>query len=165
MSMTRVRAGFTLLEMLIVMSIMGILMAIGIPMLRPPSSYLFANDLKAMILQARYEAIKRNTPVAVVWSSTNRTYTTRLDATNTTFANTNSACTSSTIISTKQLSDYRNVDISTNMPGNGIVWLPTGLARSCSTGVGNSTTTIGDGRQTYKVITSAGGRIRLEKAS
>lgn len=165
MSMTRVRAGFTLLEMLIVIGVMGTLMAVGIPMLRPPSAYLFANDLKAMILQARYEAIKRNTPVAVVWNSASQSYTTRLDATNTAFANTTSACTSSTVLSTKQLSDYRNISVSTNMPGNGIIWLPTGLARSCTTGVGNSTTTVDDGRQTYKVITSAGGRIRLEKAS
>lgn len=165
MSMTRIHAGFTLLEMLIVLGIMGILFALGIPMLRPPSAYLFASDLKAMIQQARYEAIKRNTPVAIVWDSANQTYTTRLDATNTAFANTNSACTSGTVINTKQLKDYRNISISTNMLGNGIIWLPTGLARSCSSGAGNSTTSVGDGRQTYNVITSTSGRVRLEKAS
>lgn len=163
--MTRIRAGFTLLEMLVVVGIMGIFLALGIPMLRPPAAYLFASDLKAMIQQARYEAIKRNTPVAVVWSSTDRTYTTRLDAANTNFANTNGACTSGTVISTKQLGDYRNISISTNMPGNGIIWLPTGLARSCTTGLGNSTTTVGDGKQSYNVVTSANGRVKLEKAS
>lgn len=159
----KAHAGFTLLELLIVIGIMGILMAVGIPMLRPPSAYLFATDLKAMIQQARFEAIKRNRPVAVVWNSSNQTYTTRFDETNTTFANPGSACTSTgpMILNTKRASDYRNLSVATDMSGNGIVWLPTGLARGCSSGLGNSTTTVNDGKKPFYVIISTAGRVRV----
>ncbi len=164
--MTRVRAGFTLLEMLIVIGVVGILLALGIPMLRPPAAYLFASDLKAMVQQARFEAIKRNRPVAVVWDSASKTYTTRFDAANTTFSNPSSACTSAspTILNTKRTSEYRNLNVSTNMSGNGIVWLPTGLPKPCGTGVLNSTTTVNDGRAKYNVVVSLGGRVKVEKS-
>ena len=163
----KVYAGFTLLELLLTLSIMGILLAIGIPMLRPPAAYFFANDLKAMIQQARFEAIKRNTPVAVVWDSAGQSYTTRFDSANTNFANPATACTSisPTILSVKRTSEYRNVSVTTNMSGSGVVWLPTGLNRSCSSGIGNSTTTIRDGSASYKVIVSTTGRVKLENGS
>ncbi len=164
--LVKTRAGFTLLEMLVVLGILGIFFALGIPMLRPPSSYLLANDLKAMVQQARFEAIKRNTPVAVVWNSTTRTFVTRFDQTNTTFAAPGSACTNTTpegLLNTKRLDDYRNISVTTNMSGNGVVWLPTGLNRSCGGGVGNSTTTIGDGSNSYNVVISVSGRVRIEK--
>lgn len=160
--MKRVQAGFTLLEMLIVIAIMGILLALGVPMLRPPSAYLFATDLKAMIQQARFEAIKRNSPVAVIWDSTDKTFTTRFDAANTTFADPSTACTStSPPLNTKRASDYRNLSISTNMSGNGIVWLPTGSARECSNNLGNSRITIDDGKKPFYVFVSMGGRVRV----
>lgn len=169
----KTRAGFTLLEMLIVIAIMGIFMALGVPMLRPPSSYLFANDLKAMIQQARFEAIKRNTPVAVAWNDNDKAYTTRFDESNTTFAAFSTLCTapvnsggSVKIINTKRASDYRSVSVSTPTAPNGIVWLPTGLARSCTgSGLSNRTITINDGRKPHYVVISSAGRIRTSNVA
>lgn len=162
------RAGFTLLELLIVIAIMGIFMALGVPMLRPPSSYLFANDVKAMIQQARFEAIKRNTPVAVAWNDNDKAYTTRFDQSNTTFTAFSTLCTapatsggSVRVINTKRASDYRSVSVSTSTTLNGVVWLPTGLAKSCTgNGLSNTTITINDGRKPYYVVISSAGRIR-----
>lgn len=164
------RAGFTLLELLVVIAIMGIFMALGVPMLRPPSSYLFANDVKAMIQQGRYEAIKRNTPVAVVWNGNTKSYTTRFDKNNITFSSFATLCTdtggSIEIINTKQASDYRSISVSTNMTRDGIVWLPTGLAKSCTgSGLSNGRITINDGRKPYYVIVSSAGRIRTSNVA
>lgn len=163
--MKKVQVGFTLLELLIVIAIMGILLALGVPMLRPPSSYLFANDLKAMIQQGRYEAIKRNTPVAVVWNGANKSYMTRFDENNTTFSSFETLCMSEganiKTINTKRASDYRSVSVSTNFAQDGIVWLPTGLAKSCNGGaIDNGTVTINDGRKPYYVIISRASRVR-----
>lgn len=168
----KTRAGFTLIELLITISIMGIFMAIGVPMLRPPSSYLFANDVKAMIQQGRYEAIKRNTPVAVAWNNNDKAYTTRFDEGNTAFTATSTLCTALStsagikIINTKRASDYRSVSVSTTTASNGIIWLPTGLARSCTgSGLSNVTITINDGRKPHYVVISSAGRIRTSNVA
>jgi prepilin-type N-terminal cleavage/methylation domain-containing protein len=158
----KARAGFTLLELLVVLGILGILMSIGIPMLRPPSSYLFVNDLKAVIQQARYEAIKRNVPVAVVWNSTDQSFTTQFHPSDPAL---NQACntTGTTILNTKRLSEYQRVSVKSAFVQNGLVWLPNGLGRQC-TGAGmQNVTEITDGRVAYKVNVSAAGRITLEK--
>lgn len=156
----RTRAGFTLLELLLVLGIMGILMGVGFTALRPPSAYLFANDLKAMIQQARFEAIKRNVPVAVVWNSTDQTFTTRWNSSSGT---TNQACSGSNVLNTKRLTDYRSVSVKSAFMQSGLIWLPNGLGRQClGSGMQNSTI-LTDGRVAYKVNVSAAGRIQLEK--
>lgn len=164
MFMTRVRAGFTLLEMLIVMSVMGVLMAIGIPMLRPPSAYLFANDLKAMVQQARYEAIKRNVPVAVVWRSTDKTFTTQFNPDDPAV---NKACDLAVRnegkLRIKSLTEYRNLSVTSSFETTGLVWLPTGSGKQCGGGVMANGTTITDGRATYRVCVSSAGRVKIEK--
>lgn len=158
----RTHVGFTLLELLLVISIMGILLTLGVPMLRPPSSYLFATDLKAMIQQARFESIKRNVPVAVVWRRTDQAFTTQSHSTN--FAS-NQACnaTGTTIIRTKNLADYRNLSVTNALTQNGVVWLPTGLARLCDGSWIANSTTLTDDRATYKINISTAGRVMIEK--
>lgn len=156
----KARAGFTLLEMLVVLGIMGILMGIGVAALRPPSAYLFANDLKAMIQQARFEAIKRNVPVAVVWSSTNQTFTTRWNETNSAV---NQACSGSAVLNTKRLSDYRSVSVASALTQSGLVWLPSGMGTQCGGGLMSNSTSLTDGRTTYNVTISSAGRVRIVK--
>jgi len=58
--------GFTLIELLIVLAIVGILAVVGVTGLNPPSARVLSNDLKSMLYQSRYEAVKRNQPVAFV---------------------------------------------------------------------------------------------------
>lgn len=121
--------GFTLLELLLVLGILSILFALGIPMLRPSYAYLFASDFRAMVQQARFEAIKRNLPVAVVRNGQQYTTLVKNDAA------INCTTTNSTQINIKRAAEYRDVQISdgdTTGTGNGIVWLPTGLARACN---------------------------------
>lgn len=158
--MKRVNAGFTLLELLVVLGIMGVLMGLGIFMLRPPSAYLVANDLKAMIQQARFEAIRRNAPVAVVWHGAEQTFTTRLNPED---PAANRACHGDTILNTKRLSDYRNVSLRSALTQNGLVWLPSGLGVQCGGGLMMNSTRLTDGRTTYSVTISNAGRVRIAR--
>lgn len=146
--------------MLVVLSIMGIFFGLGTYMLRPSSAYLFTNDLKAMIQQARYEAIKRNIPVAVVWSNETQTFTTRLNATDPAL---NQACSGTTVLNTKRLVDYRNMSVQDAFTQNGLVWLPSGLGAQCGGGLMADGTTLTDGRVTYRLTVSAAGRVRIVK--
>lgn len=158
----KIRAGFTLLELLIVIAIMGIFMALGVPMLRPPSSYLFANDVKAMIQQARFESIKRNVPVAVVWSDSAKTFTTQFHPTDSQISQ---ACdsTGTEKLRVKNLTEYRNLNVTSAFQTSGLVWLPTGLGRQCTGGAMMNGTTITDGRVAYRIVTSSAGRVQIQK--
>jgi prepilin-type N-terminal cleavage/methylation domain-containing protein len=151
-------AGFTLLEMLLVLSILGILFALGIPMLRPSYAYVFASDYRAMLQQARFEAIKRNLPVAVVRDGQQYLTLVRNDAV------INCTTTNSTQINIKRATEYRDVQISmsdTTGTGNGIVWLPTGLARACdNSAVVTGTAAFISRNITARVRISQGGRVR-----
>src|SRR5690606_33931420 len=64
--------GVSVLEIILVVAVLGIMLAVGFPRLVTPAARMYANDVKAQLEQARYEAIKRNAPVAVVydWRST-----------------------------------------------------------------------------------------------
>ena len=158
--MKKVQAGFTLLEMLIVIGIMGIFLALGVPMLRPSYAYVFASDFRAMLQQARFEAIKRNLPVAVVRDGQQYVTLIKNDA------SINCTSTNSTQINIKRAAEYRDVQISlsdTTGTGHGIVWLPTGLARACgSSGVITGTAAFTSKNKTAKVVISQGGRVRTE---
>ena len=144
------------------MGIMGILMAVGVTVLRPSYAYVFASDFRAMLQQARFEAIKRNLPVAVVRDGQQYVTLIKNDAA------INCTTTNSTQINIKRAAEYRDVQIvfgsgNTSGTGNGIVWLPTGLARDCdSSGVITGTAAFTSRNKTAKVIISQGGRVRTE---
>lgn|SRR5690606_33442450 len=125
------RRGFSTIELLIAIAILGTLLAMVYPMLRPPEARVMANELKAMLQQARYESIKRNQPVAFVWIPDTQVFETRF---NSAAATATTACTGDTAISTKAVSEFRDISVTVNLPTNGIVWLPTGQGRSCSGG-------------------------------
>ncbi len=158
--LVKTRAGFTLLEMLIALSIIGVLTGLGVFILRPSYAYIFSNDFRAMVQQARFEAIKRNLPVAVVRDGQQYATLVKDDAAiNCTTAN-------STQINVKRADEYRDVQVSdsdTTGTGNGIVWLPTGLARACDgSGVVTGTAAFTSRNITAKVIISQAGRVRTE---
>lgn len=156
----KTQAGFTLLELLIALSIIGVLVGLGVFMLRPSYAYIFANDYRAMLQQARFESIKRNLPVAVVRNGQQYTTLVKDDA------GVNCTATSSTPISTKRAAEYRNVQIinsDTTGTGNGIVWLPTGLARACDgSWVVTGTASFTSRNITARVRISQGGRVTTQ---
>lgn len=153
------RRGFSTIELLIAMAVLGTLLAMTYPLLRPPEARLMANELKAMLQQARYESIKRNQPVAFVWISEDESFQTRYNSAADTAT---AACTGDATISTKALTEYRDVSVTVNIPTNGIVWLPTGQGRSCTGGpMVTSDVVVESGSTMLTVEATMGGKVSI----
>ena len=156
---TRRIGGFTLIEAIVTIAVLGTLLAVGIAMIQPPSARLFANDLRSQMQQARFEAVKRNRPVAVVWLVDNGRFETRLSTDPALNAN---ACEGTVVLNRKATSDYRNVTVATTM-GEGIMWLPNGQARTCAGGLNvASETTVSSGDAVRRVVVNLAGRVAVE---
>ena len=154
-------AGLSLVEILVVMAVLGILLGIGISALRAPEARLFANDLKALVQQGRYEAVKRQTPVAVVWDAGSQSFRTQYVEGSTAVS---TVCSSGAVVASKQLSDYRRVRLGSNGLSGGIVWLPSGLVRGCTGSDLSSglTVEITDGQSSRTLVVSSAGAVRLQ---
>lgn len=150
--------GFTLTEMLVILAVLGIALATSISFLQMPSSRLYANDIKSMIQQARFESIKRNVAVAVVWSDTAQAFEMRVNQGN------DQSCTAVNRIKSQPLSEYRNLTLdSDDLPGNGLVWLPNGQVRNCNNGLmDDNEITVSDKRTTIQVVLSRAGKVSLQ---
>lgn len=146
-----------MVEILVVLAGIGVLAALTIPLLRQPAARLFATDVRAQIQQARYEAIKRNVPVAVVYDPALERFETRLDPAATSY---DDACQASATPTVKAVSDYRNVQV-TSPATFGVVWLPSGLGRGC-TGMTLANISITDGRTSRTVTISTAGSVTVQ---
>lgn len=153
--------GVTMLEMLLIIAILGILIASTAPLLQPPAAALFANDLRIAIQQARHEAIRRNRPVAIVWTSADQSFTTRINEGNPTLG---AACAGATLLNTRSAATYPRLAVSSGFGnGQGIVWLPNGQGRRCDgTALIAVSTQISDGRTTRTVTTNMTGMVTIE---
>ncbi|MCA9840071.1 MAG: prepilin-type N-terminal cleavage/methylation domain-containing protein [Trueperaceae bacterium] len=156
--------GFSLVELLVTLSIVGIGLGLMSTLAKPSQRQLFANDAKAMFQQARFESIKRNVAMAVVWDESSKSLKM--------LANTANAmtCTATTVLQTKSVSDYRWISITNQLPGGstkGIIWLPNSTIKGCD---GNALSLWGhrfivedsrsDKQSTIQIM--SGGRISLE---
>ncbi len=151
------RSGVTLLEVLAVMGVLGVLLSIGALTLRTPGPQLFANDLRALVQQARHEAVKRNQPVAVLWDAQARRFVTSLPGGEV-------VCEMGTELAERRLAEYPRLSIETTfVDGEGVVWLPSGHARSCAMGsFERAIATISDGSTTRTVTVTLTGRVEIE---
>lgn len=137
----------TLIEVLIVLAILGILLAIAIPNLRPPALRVAADAAQAFVLQGRFEAIRRNTPVAVTVSE--GTLVTRAGS-----------CTGQ-VSGRLPLQEYPQVSLS----GSDLLWTASGDPRTCAggaLGLGGPRFTLGDCRNQVTLSVSGGGAVRIE---
>lgn len=162
--------GFTLIEMLMVLSIMSILIALGAFQVRPPSALLLAKSLKAQLVQARLEAIKRNRPVSVLWNNTTMSFTTL------TMSNEDStvlpcSTTGTTTLNSQRVSEYPRAQASnvftSSVTANAVVWYPNGLPRFCNGAnlpTTNSTVRLSDVRHTLYIRVSPAGRVEVARA-
>ena len=146
-----------MLEVLAVVAVVGILATIGFVNLRTPGPQLFANDLRALVQQARHEAVKRNVPVAVMWDAAGGRFVTTLPAGG-------GPCDGGTELAQRRLTEYPRLTITTTfVDGEGVVWLPNGHARSCELrAFERAIATIRDGRTVRTVVVTLTGRVEIE---
>jgi Tfp pilus assembly protein FimT len=150
-------AGLTTLELLVALAIVGALIAAGTLLLRPPAATLFASELRALVQQARLEAVKRNAPVAVVFEASGGRFVTRADPAA-------GGCVGGVTLAERRVSDHPRVTLTTELSdGGGLLWLPSGLARACDLSALTPTiATLDDGRTVRTLSITATGRVIVE---
>lgn len=152
--------GFSLIEMLIALSILGILIAIGAMSFGSQGARAYSNDVRALIQQARFEAVKLNTPIAVVWNQGEQEFRSlRYDS-----DSSGPPCEGPITISRANFKEYRGVVVEPGFDhGDGIVWIPSGQARSCSMGAFTPTIArVSDRQRSLEVTVSLTGRVTIE---
>lgn len=152
--------GLTVVEILIAVGILGVLLAIGAMTFGSQGARAYANDVRALIQQARFESVKLNTPVAVVWNEGEQEFQSlRYEP-----DSSGPPCEGSVTIARAIFKEYRHVVVEPGfVDGEGIVWIPSGQARSCSMGSFTPTiAVVSDGRQSLEVTVSLTGRVTIE---
>jgi len=156
----RGRLGFSAVELMIAMAIIGILVGLGAVLVRRPAVRVLSNEFRMQIVQARFEAVERNRPVAVTWDGETRTLSTRVNLDDPLVG---AACDGQAIRSHAGSSAYRDVTISGTFAS--IVFLPNGQARKCdgsAIGASDSTLQISDSRRTVTIAVTSAGRIVVQ---
>lgn len=143
--------------MLIALAFIAILAGIGAMQVRGRSAISYANDLKSLVQQARFEAIKRNVPVAVVWNEGATEFQTVLGPDST-------PCEDVDLLYAAGTTEYRDLEIEPGFENaDGVVWLPNGQARSCSLGpFSEHIAVISDRTHTRTITVSLTGRVTIE---
>jgi len=158
--MAQRHSGLSLFEVLLVLAVLAVLMAIGLPRLLPSRADVIAKEVTSFLLEARFAAIAADRPVAVVWDAPGRRFLS-LAADKASLGN--SPCEEGILRRRLELGGHPGVTLGYPLP-RGLVWLPSGQGRTCSGGGAfNSTITISGTRGAYRVIISRAGRIRKEK--
>lgn len=150
-------SGFSTVELLIVLAVLGILLGLGVQRFGSNGARAYSNDVRSIVQQARFEAVKRNAPVAVIWNGSANEFRTILGSGVT-------PCVPGSVLVTAAASRYRGVSVETEfLNGDGIVWLPSGQARSCSLGVFSpAIAEISDRNHQYNVTVTLTGRVTVE---
>lgn len=152
------RMGFTVLEVIIVVAIAGILLAISAVSVRAPAAQTYASSLRNMVLQARFEAIKRNAPIVVGWVEAESEFVARV-------AGLTDWCQDlGPVVGRSNAVEIGRLDVSTTVSGAGsLVWVPSGQARNCSRAQFTPDfAAIDDGRASRVVRIGAAGRVEIE---
>ncbi len=155
-------AGFTILETIIAVSILGAVLSGFAVLNRTPDVRLYSDDVQAIVQQARLEAVKQNRPVAFLWDAIAGEFSTRY-APSPAASTVAAACASTTILVRRATDEYRAVNVATALPGNGLVWLPNTLLSTCAGAMtGTQTIVISNASQAITISISTAGQVTLE---
>lgn len=157
MSRTTVRLGFTILEVLVALAIVGVLAGIGAATLREPPARLAANSYRSFLQNARHVAISRNRPVLISADAASRTISMLVASTSA--ASNCEAFTSQQ--ATFDATEYRQVAFTTDTADGRLLWLPNGRPGHCGGGIAGTTTSFSDGKRTFSVEVSPAGQVRV----
>lgn len=146
-----------MIEALIALGILGIIVGIGAARFTPNSARAYANDLQALFQQARFESIKRNAPVAVVWDSDAVAFRS-VDG------GSGNPCEGDLVLGVAEAARYPRVTVDTTFEdGRGLVWIPSGQARSCElTAFAATIAKVADGKNERVLRVSMTGKVEIE---
>lgn len=151
--------GFTLLETLIVVALVGTLLGVGFVSFRRPAVRAFTNDVRALMQQARFDAVKRNRPVLVQWVAGDDGD----DAFQSSLATIGSLCTADQTLGSAGMADYGDLTVMFPSGQVALLWLPNGQARNCTLGSFPSLIAeVTDGNVTQDIRVSVTGRVTIE---
>lgn len=146
-----------MLEILVVLSVLGVLLSIGFSAIRPPSATVYANDVRALIQQARFEAVKRNVPVAIRWDADDGSFVAGVGPAD-------DPCALDEVVVRAGTDEYPRVEVDPGFPDDGgLVWLPSGQARACDFGTFVETIAyVDDGRVEREITVTLTGRVTIQ---
>lgn len=148
------QAGFTLLELLIILAIIATLAAITVFLLMPDPTRALARDITQLHQQARYESINRNEVMLSTWNHNAQAWQVSV-------ANPSSRCTPGTPIRTAS----RTSVTADTRQFNGILWQPNGLPLTCSgpgQPVAQQRITLNSGRRSTTITFNSNGKGSLQ---
>lgn len=150
----RTRPGFTLVEMLIVLAVMG-LMGVGVAIaVRPAQAAGAAQGVRALLLWARIEALLGGKAMAFRYDPGSRTFT----------VSSGRDCGVGQAQRSLRLAEFPGVRLTADLH-DGLVWLPSGDGRGCGgAGVFNGAIVLADARHHVRVVVARTGRVRVESA-
>mgnify|MGYP002480004344 CR=1 FL=1 len=149
--------GFTVLEVILALSALAILFAIGFTYWRPPRAQIYASSVRNLVLQARFEAIRRNEPVVISWEEDEREFVVRL-------AGSDDWCGAPREeIARSNAAELGRLTVTTTVVGNGsLVWVPSGQARSCARSPFNEDfADIEDGSESRRIVIGSAGKVEI----
>jgi prepilin-type N-terminal cleavage/methylation domain-containing protein len=158
--MRRLRThGFTLIEVLVVLAVLGSVAGIGLTFARPASDMRAAVALRSVLLWARAEALWQGASVAVRELPLGLGYEARRLEPGA------DACDSGEVIGRLLLAEHPGVRIAAGLGAReGLLWLPTGGGRSCDGGgVISATIVLRSPLGATRVVVSSLGRVRVER--
>lgn len=148
----RSRYGFTLLEMLLVMTIMGLLGVGVMSAARPAQAAGAARGVRALLLWARIEALLGGHAMAFRYDPGSRAFT----------VSSGRGCGVGPVQRSLRLAEFPGVRLAADLR-DGLVWLPSGDGRSCGgAGVFNGAIVLADARRNVRIVVARTGRIRVE---
>ena len=151
------RAGFSLIETLVLLAVLGALLAVAAAYARPDDSRRAAESLRSAVLWGRANAIWRGVSVAVTEAPAGGGFVVRAAATPA------APCGEGTELASVRLSQHPGVRLEAGLP-RGLVWLADGSGRSCDGGgVISATVRFVGPRRAHHVVVSSLGRVRIEQ--
>ena len=161
--------GVTLLELIVVIAVLSVMLSLAAWRLPRQDARAYSNDVRAILVQGRYEAIKRNALVAVVWDEAAREFFSVANN----IAESQPCSSGGPVLLRASVTDYARTAVDVRVfdsDGNvvtgavaGVVWFPNGQARSCSKGLLSRTiATISDRSGSYDVTVSVAGKVEVQ---
>mgnify|MGYP000332376641 FL=1 len=154
------RRGVTFVELLIVLAAMAVLAAVGFVRMGSAQARAYAEEVRATVAAGRFEAIRRDAPVAVRWDEGRGAFLAVV-------GRPDLPCTGDEIVARADAATHARVAVDTDLVGDAaLVWLPSGTARGCDfASFPERIATLDDGRTSVDVTVTLTGRVTVADAA